>query len=395
MESDLTTTGYCTNVHAGADLATTRANLNRYSLAVKKKVAPSKPMGVGLWLSANAAKSLEESGNVGEWASWLDQVGLVPFTFNGFPYGDFHQKVVKHAVYEPTWWEPERLDYTMRLARLQDALLPMGMQGSISTLPIAWGKPEPTTEHWQEAAANLRALADYLAQLERERGRLIYVCLEPEPGCLLQRSRDVVWLFERYLLPGGNERLIRRHIRVCHDICHSSVMFEEQALALSAFRSAGIEIGKVQVSAAVCAPFSALAAEERSRARLQLSSFNEPRYLHQTVVRVAGRERFHEDLSFALKQEPSEGEWRTHFHVPIYLGRFGSLTSTQSDIVACLRTIRQHSGVKHWEVETYAWGVLPPELQQKDLAAGIAEEMRWFVQQEIAEDRSREWDSPM
>lgn len=385
MDRDLSTIGYCTNVHAGADLATSRANLQKYALAVKQRVSPNRVMGVGLWLSANAALKLEAGVSVQEFAAWLDEAGLVPFTFNGFPYGDFHQKVVKHDVYVPAWWEPERLEYTVRLARLQDALLPMGMPGSISTLPIAWSKPEPTTEYWQEAAENLRRLAESLAQLERDRGRLIYVCLEPEPGCLLQRSRDVVWLFEKYLLPGGNEKLIRRHIRVCHDICHSSVMFEEQTQALGAFRAAGIEVGKVQVSAAVAAPFASLESQERIRARQQLAAFNEPRYLHQTVVRIGGRERFHEDLAPALAKEPTEGEWRTHFHVPIYLEKFGNLSSTQNDIRACLQNIRQFSNVRHWEVETYAWGVLPAELQQPDLAAGIADEMCWFLNQDVPE----------
>ena len=51
--------GYCTNVHAGADLTTTRDNLQRYALAVKDKVAPERPMGVGLWLSAAAAHKLQ------------------------------------------------------------------------------------------------------------------------------------------------------------------------------------------------------------------------------------------------------------------------------------------------------------------------------------------------
>ena len=32
----------------------------------------------------------------------------------------------------------------------------------------------------------------------------------------------------------------------------------------------------------------------------------------------------------------------------------------------------------HLEVETYAWGVLPPELRQPDLAAGIAQELAWL-----------------
>ena len=50
--------GYCTNVHAGADLAQTRANLERYALAVKQRVSPDAPMGVGLWLSARSARQL-------------------------------------------------------------------------------------------------------------------------------------------------------------------------------------------------------------------------------------------------------------------------------------------------------------------------------------------------
>ena len=41
-------TGYCTNVHAGADLPQTRANLERFALDVKRQVSPSAPMGVGL-----------------------------------------------------------------------------------------------------------------------------------------------------------------------------------------------------------------------------------------------------------------------------------------------------------------------------------------------------------
>ena len=50
--------GYCTNVHAGADLGQTRVNLERYALAVKQRVSPDAAMGVGLWLSARSARQL-------------------------------------------------------------------------------------------------------------------------------------------------------------------------------------------------------------------------------------------------------------------------------------------------------------------------------------------------
>ena len=50
-------------------------------------------------------------------------------------------------------------------------------------------------------------------------------------------------------------------------------------------------------------------------------------------------------------------------------------------LVACLDAIRPEDGLHHFEVETYAWGVLPPELQRAHLSDGIAEEMEWVRSQ--------------
>src|SRR5262249_39715447 len=158
------------------------------------------------------------------------------------------------------------------------------------------------------------------------------------------------------------EASVRRHLGVCHDICHAAVMFEEQADVLRAYRDAGIGVGKVQVSSAVCVPFGSLPPEQRQAARDQLAGFAEDRYLHQTMVRGGtGEPVFHEDLPLALGSAAPEGEWRIHFHVPIYLERFGLLCSSQPDIRACLAATRAFSEVRHFEVETYAWGVLPAE----------------------------------
>ncbi|MEC8431816.1 MAG: hypothetical protein VXZ54_02680, partial [Planctomycetota bacterium] len=84
--------GYCTNVHAGADLETTRANLEEHAVAVKQLFSPDQPMGIGLWLSSEATQSLGDQ-ELKTFKNWLDQEGLIPFTFNGFPFGDFHQPV--------------------------------------------------------------------------------------------------------------------------------------------------------------------------------------------------------------------------------------------------------------------------------------------------------------
>jgi hypothetical protein len=371
---------YCTNVHAGADLAQTRANLERYAPAVRRLACPDGEMGLGLWLSASSARQLISEKRVEEWRDWLAGLGLVPWTFNGFPYGDFHQRVVKHQVYHPTWFHPDRLRYTLDLIDIQHGLLPTGMDCSISTLPIAWGSPPPAESELTAAASALRQVAGRLSRLEADTGRFICLCLEPEPGCVLQRSGDLVRFFERHLFGGPDDKHVRRYLRVCHDICHQAIMFEDQAEVFHAYRNAGIGVGKVQVSSAVCMPLDRLSADRREAAVSQLGEFVEERYLHQTSVRSGPpTPAFFEDLPLALSRAGElNGEWRVHFHVPIYLERFGQLQTTQFAIHECLAAARDTSDCRHFEVETYAWGVLPAELQQPDLAAGIAEEMRWL-----------------
>ena len=377
--------GYCTNVHAGASYEQTRANLERYASRVKARVSPDVPMGVGLWLSARAARELIEQDCLEEFRDWLGGNGLVPFTFNGFPHGDFHEAVVKHKVYEPDWRSRERLDYTLDLIKIQDCLLAKGAEGSISTLPIGWrANIAASSSGIEEAARNLARLADHLSRLEQETGRLIHVDLEPEPGCYLDTSDDVIRLFREHLFVQSDEDRVRRHLRVCYDICHAAVMFEDHADSLRRYAEAGIEIGKVQVSSAVRVDFDQLGEPERRLALDQLRGFAEDRYLHQTVVRTrggdGGTEGFIDDLPTAIAacDGAASGEWRIHFHVPLFVHRFGLLETTQAHIDGFLAEVGRHSQVRHFEAETYAWSVLPPELQAADLSEGIARELSWL-----------------
>ncbi|MEX0774615.1 MAG: metabolite traffic protein EboE [Phycisphaeraceae bacterium] len=381
-----TVLGYCTNVHAGRGLVELRENLERYAAAVKGVVSPAAPMGVGLWLPEQAVDELlaDDGQGVVELDEFLQSHGLMPFTFNGFPQGDFHRKVVKHRVYRPDWAQHERFEYTSSLALILGALAEERIgeaEVSISTLPIGWlGAPCPAVD-LAAAAKQLRTLALVLGEYRKEHGTLVHVDLEPEPGCILQRSEDVVALFKDHLLVAGDEDAIRTHLRVCHDVCHATVMFEDQAQVLATYRAAGIRVGKVQVSSAVRVLFEGMTDEQREEALAQLRQFDEPRYLHQTMIRLPdGRECFYEDLPQALAahRQPS-GEWRVHFHVPIYLERFGGVQTTRQQVVQCLAAIEPGDGIHHFEVETYAWNVLPQELRVDDLGQGIAREMRWLI----------------
>ncbi len=376
---------YCTNVHAGTDYATTIKNLERYAVAVKRRVNPDAPMGVGLWLPASAAREVVEHDRAGALADWLAERGLCVNTMNGFPYGDFHQAVVKHDVYKPTWADAERLDYTKDLVRILGRLLPKDAEGSISTLPIGW--PGEDDEALKQAAAkNLLELVDHLAREEASTGHCIHIDIEPEPGCILHTSEDIINFFEHYLFTPGNEAHIARYLRVCHDVCHAAVMREDQLDVLLAYKYAGLRVGKVQLSAAVEADFARLDPDQGSEALAQLAGFQEPRYLHQTAVTSVlhpGEMTLYEDLPEALEaiagESLAELTLRTHFHVPLFLDRFGLLRATQDEVRKCLQHVGEFTDCKHFEVETYAWDVLPDNLRVDDLAEGIAKEMQWVM----------------
>jgi hypothetical protein len=371
---------YCTNVHAGPSLGETKANLEEHALAVKRLISPDEPLGVGLWLSARAARRLHEQQAARDFALWLNEHSLRVFTINGFPFGDFHQASVKHRVYHPNWVERPRLQYTLDLIHILAELLPEGGEGSISTLPIGWAAD--IAEGEAMAAANMLRLAvEAMIDTEKRTGRLIHLNIEPEPGCYLQRSHDVLCFFEHYLLSKPDREQMRRHVRICHDVCHAAVMFEDQREVLRAYRDAGIKVGKVQISSALRLDLRNLSARERSESLAELRPFAEDRYLHQTMVAHNGQHEFFEDLPLALRRfdrtDLAGDEWRVHYHVPIFLADLGRIGTTQRDIETCLSAIRPDDEIHHFEVETYTWSVLPAELRSMTLAEGIAKEMEW------------------
>ena len=375
--------GYCANVHPGTTLEQVKDNLEQYSAKIRQTFSPQRDMGIGLWLSATVLEQLSSPQEVENFRRYMQERGLVPFTFNGFPYGNFHQAVVKHNVYLPTWAETTRLDYTVQLAKLQIELLPSAQTSTISTVPIGWPTGDDAAVK-TAAAENFRECVRQLAEIEASSGHHVRVAIEPEPGCLLDTAEDVAEYFTRYLLTGTDkvDETILRHLTVCHDVCHSAVMFESQQHAIELYRQQGISIGKVQVSSAVEVDFSQLDAEERQQAFAQLQEFNEPKYLHQTCIRAADNPEveFFEDLSLAIDAVSTttpHGIWRVHFHVPIFAERLRSIGTTQHEIKECLRHLGDD--VTDFEVETYAWNVLPESQRNDSLINGIAKELSWFA----------------
>jgi hypothetical protein len=380
---------YCTNVHPGETLAEVRQLLREHVAGVRSALVPDGDFGVGLRLAAAAAQELGNEAERARFKAELDDLNLYCFTINGFPYGAFHGTRVKERVYEPDWLTHERVRYTQSLAQSLAAMLPLGVSGSISTVPGCFKPVGAAPGAPQRMADALVDVAVTLVDIARRQGRHIALALEPEPHCFLETTSEAVSFFEQYLFgpqarqrlskaagvePAEAERLLRRHLGVCLDTCHASVEFETPLDAWRALTCAGIAVPKVQISAGLRLPE---ATPERLAA---LAAFAEGVYLHQTVVKTRDGLRRFLDLPEALAAAaPSSDEWRVHFHVPIFLAELGLFQSTQADLLPLLAELAHTSGCPHLEVETYTWDVLPEAFRNVPVDRAIERELRFVI----------------
>ena len=131
---------YCLNLHPGETPAEIIAGLRAVTLPLRERLAPGRVFGVGMYAPAAAAAELAHDAVAsGELAAFLSDHGLDPFTWNAFPYGRFHEPGLKARVFEPTWADPERLEYTTHVARLAADLASAGFD--LLTAGIADGTP--------------------------------------------------------------------------------------------------------------------------------------------------------------------------------------------------------------------------------------------------------------
>jgi hypothetical protein len=377
---------YCTNIHPGESWADTFASLKRHLPQVKALFAPDQPFGVGLRLSAEAARGMREHGESETLRDFLAAQALFVFTINGFPYGAFHGQRVKENVYQPDWRDERRLAYSNQLADILAELVPEGGFGSISTVPGTF-KPLGAGAQGLMAEMMLRHAA-HLVDLHGATGRTVALALEPEPHCFLETIEETVTFFQEHLFSspaaarlraltglGADEAetALRRHLGVCYDVCHAAVEFEDAAGSIAALSAAGIPVHKLQLSAA-------LRLTPGADQREALRAFAEGVYLHQTVARRSdGALTRYLDLPEALADAAARTaeEWRVHFHVPVFEADIPPLATTQDFLAEILALHRREPISRHLEVETYTWDVLPPALRALPVEEAIARELEW------------------
>lgn len=386
---------YCSNIHAGEHWQDVNAVLTRALPVIRSLLGHHGPLAVGLRLSAAAAAALEEPGHLTPFRRFLHEGEYYVPTINGFPYGAFHGTRVKELVYEPDWRTVERLEYSNRLARIVASLaMPAGPRAlSVSTVPGAFRAAIRTAEDVETIARNLLTHAAYLKRLHQQTGQVVTLAVEPEPACFIETTDEAVAFFRDYLF--ATERIrevgeqcgitltrgdVAEHVGLCLDVCHMAVEFEHAARAIGQVTDAGIRIAKVQLSSAL-----RLTADAAHAADRVLGPFAEDTYLHQVVVAGEQGPMRYVDLPEALRDSRAgavpAGEWRVHFHVPIFVEHLDGFGTTQGAVKEVLQALRDYSLSPCLEVETYTWDVLPSEYRTSDVCTAIARELAWVRDQ--------------
>ncbi|MBB5869687.1 sugar phosphate isomerase/epimerase [Allocatelliglobosispora scoriae] len=342
---------YGTNVRPAADLPGILAQLDGDAVIVRERLGVDR-LGLGLWLSAPVAGMLAASARLRQrLGAELTARGLEVVTLNGFPYrAPTEQRPVpeepagrlapaKRALYRPDWTSPERLEYTLDLARvLCDLMPPDAERGSVSTVPIAWREP------WDGKRADrayrlMEDLADGLAEITWQTGRLVRVGFEPEPGCLIETTTQAV----DYLAD-----IDPAFLGICIDLAHLACVWESPEAAIETLTTARLPIVKVQLS-------SALVADDPHTAIEALRGFAGTRFPHPArTPSGAGTD----DLEDAVTDD-LPGPWRVHLHVPLHTQPPPPLTSTLPVVRAALAELLGGLTARtdQLEVETATWGV--------------------------------------
>lgn len=385
---------YSTLVHPGDTWPEMWDSLTTYVPQVKQRVSPNDPFGVSLRISAASAETL--TGDAAErerLKAFLADNDMYLYTVNAFPYGPFKNTVVKEQVYEPDWRSDERAIYTMQVADILAEVAAPGIEPTIQSPPLGF-KPRVTGPDVVDAFTRqvIRVVA-HLVKLHERTGRNVRLSLEPEPACFLETTDEAIDYFTNHLYAAEAQAslarqtglsdaeaaaALRNHLGMVYDICHQAVEYEDIGTSLRRLADAGIPVFKLQEAAAVRVP-------EVTQATVDaLRRFADTVYLTQTVERRNGELTHYlnlEDAFEAWDRDPGPREWRTHFHVPVFLDDLGDFRTTRFAIEDALEFHKNNKLSPHLEIETYTWDVLPEHLKTGDIVDYVTLEIEWVREQ--------------
>ena len=382
---------YSTLVHQTDNWEQLWKSVNTYLPAVKARFAPSQKFGVCLRTSAPSAEMLsQDKTKVADLKQFFKDQDLYLYTANAFVYGVFKKQVIKEDVYEPDWNTPERREYTKQVANLLAELAPEGVNPSIQSAPLGF-KPKGTGPEIAKAYTdNVVDVVAHLVKLEKDTGKIVTLGLEPEPRCFLETTDETITYFQDYLFaPQTAEQLakkagihaadaaaaMKKFMGVVFDIGHQSVGYEDIPASLHKLVAAGVPIVKLQEAASMHIPD---VTQEKVDA---LQAFAKTIYLSQTCQRKDGKTQWFLNLEDAFEdwyKNPGPREWRTHFHVPVFLTELGhGFGTTRFGLEQALAVHKKTPLSTHLEIETYTWDVLPDHLKTGDIVEYVTRELEW------------------
>lgn len=386
---------YSMLVHPGDTWSDMKASLTTFMPEIKKRFSPDAKMGVSFRMANATVEELLAKPDQRQWLkNYCLENDLYIFTVNAFPYGPFKGQLVKAEVYEPDWTTEKRTQYTINIANILAEVTSDDIEPTIQTAPLAF-RPKSTDLKYQELFnENIYRVIAHLMELEQQTGRRVKLAVEPEPFCFLESIPETVdWFNESIYTLKAAERIaelsrqplaevfgaVRRYLGVVLDICHQSVQFEDIAEDIKLLSEAGIPIFKLQEAAA-------LMVENVSPEIVQeLKKFTGTIYLSQTNQLRDGKLTKFLNLEDAIaewEENPGPCQWRTHFHVPVFLKDLGSFQTTRSGIDVALKVHAKTPLSTHLEIETYTWDVLPDHLKTGDITEYLVRELE-YVRDEL------------
>jgi hypothetical protein len=381
---------YSTLVHPADDWDQLWKSVNTYLPQVKARMAPDQKFGVCLRTSAPSAALLSaEPSKRADLKQFFADNDLYLYTANAFVYGVFKKQVIKEEVYEPDWRTEERTQYTMQVASLLADLAPEGIEPSIQSAPLGF-KPRVTGDDVVQAYTNnvIRVVA-HLVKLHQDTGKVVTLGLEPEPRCFLETTDETIEYFTKTLFSGESAKRLanatglneadaavamRKHMGVVFDIGHQAVGYEDIPASLQKLVDNGVRIVKLQEAASMFMP----GVTQKTVDALQ--AFAKTIYLSQTCQKKDGKTTWFMNLEDAFEdwyKNPGPRDWRTHFHVPVFLDDLGAFGTTRFALEQALAFHKKTPLSAHLEIETYTWDVLPDHLKTGDIVEYVCREMDW------------------
>jgi hypothetical protein len=375
---------YCSNIFKDKNLNNLKKNIEKFLKKIKQ--INMDPIGISLCLSNNLSKTLIKNKIIKNLNLWLKEHNIYVSSINGFVYKDFHEKNIKENIYLPDWTSLNRVKFYKKIIFISEKLHSINDDFSISVMPITykkWIKNYNLPYVFYKSSVNFSYLLKILIKLNKN----IHLDIEPEPYCVIETYNDFLNFFNSWLKPVIKRKfknkfnnnkinsLIYNHIRLCYDVCHFSVNFEDHVNILNSFLKSKILIGKIQISSAL---------EMNMNYHKNLKNFKDncgflytSNFLHQCVIKKNDKfEKYCDIKYFPYKDYFNNTSLRIHCHVPIFLDKMKKFTTTNNDIKLVVNFLKKNFLTKHIEIETYTQKNL---FKNSDTINFMLKEYKWLL----------------